>query len=101
LKKHSITPYNGAIVNYLGRFIEEETGKVDKVHASRKRLNELKQYRKEYEQQIAVLTKDMESSRNEELLDEDSIDQLVKHLYRLRHWGEFATDQNGFLKLLS
>jgi hypothetical protein len=52
------------------------------------RLNGLEQYRAEYQVLIQVLTNNMESDEGCQLLDEDGVDQLVKKLYSLKHYGE-------------
>lgn len=92
LKKNSITPYNDAMLAYLDHLIKEETEKVQIAGGDRDRLDNLLRHRLEHVQQVEVLTKSMASGGNEELLDEAGVEDLVEHLYKLKHWGKNLRD---------
>src|SRR5271170_545207 len=70
LKKNSITPYNDAMLAYLDHLIKEELDKVNATQGGREVLDGLLRHRLEHVQQVEVLTKNMESGSNDELLDE-------------------------------
>lgn len=92
LKKNSITPYNDAMLAYLEHLIKEEVDKVNVAGGGRERLEGLLRHRLEHLQQVEVLTKNMESGSNNELLDEAGVEDLVEHLYQLKHWGKNLRD---------
>ncbi|KAH0556291.1 hypothetical protein GP486_005782 [Trichoglossum hirsutum] len=87
LRKHSITPYNDAIIEYLEFLINDERSKVH-WGGSRERLDALETYRLEYEELIATLNISIEDGDDKPLLDETGVCRLVKSLYTLKHYGE-------------
>jgi GTPase SAR1 family protein len=92
LKKNSITPYNDAMLAYLDHLIKEELDKVNATQGGREILDGLLRHRLEHVQQVEVLTKNMESGSKDELLDETGVEDLVEHLYHLKHWGKNLRD---------
>jgi hypothetical protein len=87
LKKHSITPYNDVMEDYLNHLIKEEEGKVS-VGGSQDRLQNLQHHLREHVEQVKVLTQNMEGDGKDEILDEEGVEALVDHLYHLKHWGK-------------
>ncbi|KAI5787306.1 hypothetical protein EDC01DRAFT_661363 [Geopyxis carbonaria] len=87
LKKHSITPYNDATLEYLDYHIKDEKAKVH-VGGNPDRLRGLEEYRGEYQQLIEVLTQNMKSDKSCGLLSQVDVDKLVKQLYLLPHYGD-------------
>jgi len=83
-----ILPYNDAMLKYLDYLIEEESDKVLLAKAGCEPLEALTKRRREYEEQIQVLTKSMEAGGTYKLLDERGVEDLVKSLYSLKHWGK-------------
>lgn len=92
LKKNSITPYNDAMLAYLDHLIKEEVDKVNIAGGGRERLDNLLRHRREHIQQVEVLSKNMDSGPTDELLDETGVEELVEHLYQLKHWGKNLRD---------
>ena len=86
LKHHSITPYNDATLEYLDHLIKEETSKVQ-IGGNRQRLDSFEQYRREYKELVKVFETNLEQGKNEELLDANGVDKIVKQLYSLKHYG--------------
>ena len=95
LKQNSITPYNDERLAYLDRLIKKETEEVNIAGASRERLDSLLRQRLEHIHLIEVLRKNMEGGANEELLDKAGVENLVEHLYKLKHWGKNLRDIEG------
>lgn len=94
-------PYNDATLNYLDRCIEEEAGKVQ-AGGSGDKLENLKQYRKEYEQEINHLEEYMKKGTEELLLDQAAVDLMMKDVYSLKHYGSMLSDMcNVIQNLLS
>lgn len=91
LKRNAIMPYNDATLDYLNRCIEEEAGKVQ-AGGSGDKLDNLKQYRKEYEQEIYHLEEYMAKGTQELPLDQAGVDILMKDLYSLKHYGLMLSD---------
>lgn len=95
LKRNAIMPYNDATLDYLDRCIEEEAGKVQ-AGGSAEKLENLKKYRKEYEQEILHLEEYMEKGAEELLLDQEGVDIMMKDLYSLKHYGAMLSDLSNF-----
>lgn len=91
LKRNAIMPYNDATLDYLDRCIEEEAGKVQ-AGGSAEKLENLKKYRKEYEQEILHLEEYMEKGDEELLLDQEGVDIMMENLYSLKHYGSMLSD---------
>ena len=91
LKNNSITAYNDETLKYLDQLIEEERGKVS-VGAPRDRLDDLIKSRAEHEQEIDILDKSLKQDPShgpEEAISQDAVQQLIKELYRLKHYGKY------------
>ena len=91
LQKHSITPYNDAMEEYLNHLIKEEKGKVF-AGGRQDRLENLERHLGEHVEQRKVLKDNISSGSKDELLDEAGVEDLVEHLYRLKHWGKNLRD---------
>lgn len=91
LQKHSITPYNDAMEDYLNHLIKEERGKVS-MGGSKERLDNLERHLKEHVEQRKVLRDNIRQGSRDDLLDEAEVESLVDHLYRLKHWGANLRD---------
>jgi hypothetical protein len=93
LKMNSITPYNDEMLAYMDEQIKEEKQIVNSTRASQDRLDGLVRTRKEYEQQIRILEREMEAgSGKRKPLDERDIEKMVQKLYRLKGWGQSLRD---------
>ncbi|KAL9046330.1 MAG: hypothetical protein Q9214_000810 [Letrouitia sp. 1 TL-2023] len=91
LQKHSITPYNDAMEEYLNHLIKEEKGKVF-AGGRQDRLENLERHLSEHVEQRKVLKDNISGGSTDELLDEAGVEDLVDHLYRLKHWGKNLRD---------
>ncbi|KAI0425683.1 hypothetical protein F5Y09DRAFT_334771 [Xylaria sp. FL1042] len=89
IKKHSITPYNDATLEYLDMLIRDEEAKVQ-VGGSRTRLESLIDDRARHEQLVQVLTRNMNNKLDSQyrVLDEAGVARKVKELYELEHFGK-------------
>ncbi|KIL85474.1 hypothetical protein FAVG1_11432 [Fusarium avenaceum] len=87
LKRHAITPYNDATVEYLDMLIDQERQKM-KVGGSNQRHRKLKKERAEYLQKVEVLEKAMKHGDESKLLDDAGVAQLVDSLYGLPQFGD-------------
>jgi hypothetical protein len=92
LKMNSITPYNDEMLAYLDEQIKEEKQIVNSTRTSQDRLNGLLRTRKEYEQQIRILEKEMDAGGSKRPLDERDVEKLVLKLYSLKGWGQSLKD---------
>lgn len=96
LKKHSLTPYNDATLEYLDFLIKEERAKIQAAEAkgfwagaNLKKLEALEEDRRKHEELIKVLTSHLDSNdKNWQPLTEEGAEKLVKKLYGLKHFGE-------------
>ncbi|KAK3367679.1 hypothetical protein B0H63DRAFT_489620 [Podospora didyma] len=91
LKRNAIMPYNDATIDYLERCMEEEKGKVA-VGGSRDKLDSLTQYRRQYEQQVAILVEYMKKGEDHMLLNQAGIEILLQELHDLKHYGQTLRD---------
>lgn len=92
LKKHSITPYNDATLEYLDMLIQEEE---QKARVSRD-LAKLENLRKDYTAHTE-LVRTLESSMTGDTtsdgqLDEAGVEAVVHDLYDLQHFGQMLRD---------
>ncbi|KAH8808796.1 hypothetical protein F5884DRAFT_753313 [Xylogone sp. PMI_703] len=87
LKKYSITPYNDATLAYLDFLIQDEEVKVN-AGGSRQKLQDLKQDRDKHKALIKVLEDNMAHNSSCKPLTELGVDQTVRHLYSLNHFGK-------------
>jgi predicted GTPase len=89
LKHNSITPYNDATKAYLEFLIKDERGKVDNVKgASREKLASLEGDLRRHEEAVAILDTAMHNTENPPKLTVQVIDQEIKMLYALKHFGK-------------
>lgn len=92
LKMNSITAYNDEMIAYLDEQIKEAKQTLNETRTSKDRLDGLQRTRKEYEQHIRILEKEMRAGQTRKPLDERDIELLVKKLYKLKHWGQNLKD---------
>ncbi|KAL3441270.1 hypothetical protein BJX65DRAFT_313944 [Aspergillus insuetus] len=91
LKRNAIMPYNDATLDYLDRSIQDEKENVA-LGGSRDQLDRLEQYRKQYEQQVKVLDEHIAKGENSKLLDQAVVEESVKKLHGLPHYGRNLKD---------
>ncbi|KAL1892594.1 hypothetical protein Sste5346_006879 [Sporothrix stenoceras] len=98
LKKHSITPYNDATLEYLDMLIQEET---QKAHVSRDttKLTQLRSAHMAHIELVKTLEDSMtdggdraNSSNGGGPLDEAGVEAVVRDLYNLEHFGAMLRD---------
>ncbi|KAJ4243537.1 hypothetical protein NW757_011176 [Fusarium falciforme] len=87
LKRHAITPYNDATIEYLDMLIDQERQKI-KAGGSNQRRGKLEKEKAEYLQRVEVLEKAMRQGDESKLLDDTGVVQLVESLYGLPHFGD-------------
>lgn len=92
LKMNSITAYNDEMIAYLDEQIKEAKQTLNETRTSKDRLTGLERTRKEYEQQIRILEKEMQAGQSRKPLNERDIEVLVKKLYSLKNWGQNLKD---------
>ena len=91
LQKHSITPYNDAMEDYLNYLIKEEKGKVS-MGGPKERLENLERHLTEHVEQRKILRDNIQQGSTNDLLTEAGVETAVDHLYRLKHWGANLRD---------
>lgn len=96
LKRNAIMPYNDATLEYLDRCLEEEMHKVV-AGGSQDKLESLKRYRREYEQEIKVLEGFMNDGDGDRLLDQQGIHLLMRDLFSLTHYGDTLRNMNDVI----
>ena len=87
LKRHAITPYNDATLEYLDHLIDQEKMKIQQ-GGSKKALESLEKTRLEHVEKVKVLQRAMEEGDNEKVLDDQGVKQLITTLYALPHFGK-------------
>lgn len=87
LKKHSITPYNDATIEYLDFLIKDEKGKVA-CGGSRQLLDSLEKYRQQHEELIKVFQSNPQTGSSDKLPDEQGIERIINGLLNLKHFGQ-------------
>ncbi|KAF9768192.1 hypothetical protein IL306_014535 [Fusarium sp. DS 682] len=87
LKRHAITPYNDATVEYLDMLIDQERQKM-KVGGSEQRHSNLEKEKAEHLQRVEVLEKSMKQGDESKLLDDKGVAQLVDSLFGLPQFGD-------------
>ena len=92
LKMNSITAYNDEMIAYLDEQIKEAKQTLNETRTSKDRLSGLERTRKEYQQHIRILEKEMQAGQTRKPLDERDIEVLVKKLYKLKNWGKNLKD---------
>jgi hypothetical protein len=89
---NSITAYNDEMIAYLDEQIKEAKQTLNETRTSKDRLSGLERTRKEYEQQIRILEKEMWAGQTRKPLNERDIEVLVRKLYSLKNWGKNLKD---------
>jgi GTPase SAR1 family protein len=97
LKRNAIMPYNDATLEYLDRHIEDERSKVA-VGGSRDKLDNLTQYKEQYQQQINILEEYMKKGEDQMLLNQAGVEMLVQDLYTLPHYGKALRDMGQVIR---
>ncbi|KAI9773661.1 MAG: hypothetical protein M1840_006935 [Geoglossum simile] len=93
LKLNSITAYNDEMLAYLDEQIKEARQTVNATQTSKDRLDGLERTRKEYEQHIRILEKEMQQAgQSIKPPDERDIERLVANLYGMEKWGKNLED---------
>ncbi|KAF4949030.1 hypothetical protein FGADI_9315 [Fusarium gaditjirri] len=87
LKRHAITPYNDATIEYLDMLIDQERQKMQ-VGGSKQRHKKLEKQKAGYLQRVEVLEKAMKQGDESKLLDDKGVAHLVESLYGLPHFGD-------------
>lgn len=87
LKRHAITPYNDATIEYLDMLIDQERQKIN-AGGSNQRRGKLEKEKAEYLQRVEVLERAMRQGDESKLLDDSGVAQLVESLYGLPHFGD-------------
>lgn len=91
LKRHAITPYNDATLEYVDHQIDEEQKKI-KAGGTRQKLDKLQEYRQEHQEKVAAVEKAMSAGKAVDLLDDDGIKRLIDSLYQMQHYGNLLHD---------
>ncbi|KAI0592753.1 hypothetical protein F4775DRAFT_83035 [Biscogniauxia sp. FL1348] len=87
LKRHAITPYNDATIEYVDMLLDQERVKIQN-GGPRKRLEYLEKYKAEHIQRVEALKVAMEKGDSSKVIDDVGVQQLVKSLYGLPHFGK-------------
>ncbi|KAI1635356.1 hypothetical protein F4809DRAFT_614425 [Biscogniauxia mediterranea] len=87
LKRHAITPYNDATVEYVDMLIDQEKIKIQN-GGSKNKLENLEKYKAEHIQRVDALKTAMENGDSSRVIDDLGVQQLVKSLYGLPHFGK-------------
>jgi ribosome biogenesis GTPase A len=87
LKRHAITPYNDATLEYLDHLIDQEKMKVQN-GGTKKALDDLEKYKREHIQKVDTLQKAMDRGDSGDVLDDKGVRQLIDTLYGLPHFGK-------------
>jgi hypothetical protein len=97
LKAYAMTPINDATLDYINMLIQDEEMKVQggrqlghNVDFNVKRLQSLKKDRDAHIELVNTLKENMKAPQQpgDHLLDEQGVDDLVKRLYSLKHFGK-------------
>lgn len=91
LKRHAITPYNDATIEYVDMLIDQEKIKI-RNGGSKNRLVNLNKYKAKHLQKVEVLDKAMKDGDSRKVLDDAGVRQLVDSLYSLPHFGKDLQD---------
>jgi len=87
LKRHAITPYNDATLEYLDHLIDQEKMKVQN-GGTKKALDDLEKYKREHIQKVDALQKAMDKGDSGDVLDDKEVRQRIDTLYDLPHFGK-------------
>ncbi|KAF1992020.1 hypothetical protein K402DRAFT_459220 [Aulographum hederae CBS 113979] len=89
LRKHSLVPYNDALIAHLDHMIKEEQMKVQ-AGGNQKLLLSLTEERHKHKEAIEVIMRNVKqsSSRGVNDLSDGAIDPIVQTLYGLKHFGK-------------
>lgn len=91
LKRHAITPYNDATLEYIDHQIDEEKENI-KGEGMTEKLERLKCYRKEHQEKVAAVEKAISAGKKGGLLRDDGVKRLIDDLYHMKHYGEMLHD---------
>ncbi|EPE05478.1 aaa atpase domain containing protein [Ophiostoma piceae UAMH 11346] len=91
LKKHSITLYNDATLEYLDMLIDEEKQK-SRVSRQKSKLEALRNSRAAHIELVKTLESSMATCDGAAQLDEAGVEALVQSLYDLEHFGKMLRD---------
>lgn len=97
LKNNSITAYNDAMLEYLDLQIKDAKAKVQ-IGGNLEHLDRLERYRAQYKELINVLTSSMHSDEACQLLSQEDVEQKVKELYKLKHYGRDLRKNRDFVE---
>ena len=98
LKKHAITPYNDATLEYLDMLIDEEKQK-SLVSRKKVKLKALRNSRATHVELVKTLESSMAVRDGAAQLDEAGVEALVQSLYDLEHFGQMLRDvKEGVVK---
>ncbi|KAJ4248770.1 hypothetical protein NW762_012608 [Fusarium torreyae] len=86
LKRHAITPYNDATLEYIDMLIDQEKKKM-KAGASDERRKKLETDKAEHLHKVRAIEKAIEQGDKSKLLDDEGVAQLIQSLYGLPHYG--------------
>lgn len=84
--KNAIVPINDATLAYLDEQIKQEQGKIQAGGSKDKSLR-LKEFRQQYEQEVAILEDFQKKGENHRLLDQAGVEEMVQKLCTLKHYG--------------
>ncbi|OKL58362.1 hypothetical protein UA08_06186 [Talaromyces atroroseus] len=96
LRRNAIMPVNDATLDYLDLQIEQEKGKISE-GGSRDKFKRLSDFRKQYEQEVKILTEYWQKGDSQKLLDQADVEGLMQHLYSLQHYGSQLQQANQVL----
>jgi len=86
LKRHAITVYNDATLEYLEHFIDQEKMKIQ-AGGTKKALKILEKHKADHIEKVKTLEKAIASGDNGQVRDDQGIHQLIDTLYGLPHFG--------------
>ncbi|KAF7552515.1 hypothetical protein G7Z17_g4243 [Cylindrodendrum hubeiense] len=87
LKRHAITPYNDATLEYIDMLLDQENIKVSS-GGRKQKWDALRKYRAEHVEKVKVLEEAMSRGESGQLLDDAGVRQLISTLYGLPHFGK-------------
>ncbi|KAF3932854.1 hypothetical protein ABW19_dt0209947 [Dactylella cylindrospora] len=91
LKRHAITPYNDATIEYLDVLIDQEKIKIA-AGGDKKKLIKYQDYRRQHQEKVKILTEAMARGDNRKVLDDQGVHQTIKGLYGLPNFGADLKD---------
>ncbi|PNP55891.1 hypothetical protein FNYG_15420 [Fusarium nygamai] len=97
LREHSANAFNDATEKYYDQLIKVETGKIQfgkdnriNVDANKRKLKGLTDDRDKHLELVKTIQENMHAPRDqaEALLTQDGVEQLIRDLYNLKHFGK-------------